>query len=148
AGQIRFLRFHPYGVGLENSSTPNSYNPPVPGCAENCSVAAATSRTTTNPQAGVWEVAVEVRRTSDAVAVPYSLTMSILGATVTPNPDTIASATLGVPVARSYTLTNLFGAFTGRAVGTTLGSAKMDTPSIAHHAQLQFPVTVTAGSTS
>ena len=44
--------------------------------------------------------------------------MSVLGATVSPNPDTIASATIGVPVARSYTITNLFGAFTGRAVGS------------------------------
>ena len=148
AGQIRFLRFHPYGVGLENNSTPNSYNPPVPGCAENCTPAAATSRTTTNPQAGVWEVAVEVRRTSDAVAVPYSLTMSILGATVTPNPDTIASATLGVPVARSYTATNQFGGFTGRMVGSTLGSATISTDTIANTAQKQYTVAVTPGTTS
>ena len=72
AGQIRFLRFHPYGVGHREQLEPTNYNPPVPGCNQNCSVAAATSRTTTNPQAGVWEVAVEVRRTSDAVAAPYS----------------------------------------------------------------------------
>jgi len=45
---------------------------------------------------------------------------------VSPNPDTIASAALGVPLARSYTLTNGFGAFTGRAIGTTLGSAKIN----------------------
>jgi hypothetical protein len=51
-------------------------------------------------------------------------------------------------VARSYTLTNLFGAFTGRAVGTALGSAYIATPSIANHAQQTFNVTVPAGSTS
>ena len=66
---------------------------------------------------------VEGRRTSDAADIPFTLTASILGATVSPNPDTIASATIGVPIARSYTLTNVFGPFTGRAVGTTLGSA-------------------------
>ena len=149
AGQIRFLRFHPYGVGIESNSTPNNYNPPVPGCTVNCTVALATSRTTTNPQAGVWEVAVEVRRTSDAVAVPFTLTASILGASISPNPDVIPSATLGVPVARSYTATNTFGPFIGRVVGAgALGSAKVSTETIANLAQQQFPVAVAAGSTS
>jgi hypothetical protein len=61
----------------------------------------------------------------------------------------IATATIGVPIARSYTLTNLFGAFTGRAVGGgSLGSAMRGTPTIANFAKLQFPVVVTAGSTS
>jgi hypothetical protein len=151
AGQIRFLRFHPYGVGIDVNSTPNWYNPPActtPGAA-NCSATQAASRTTTNPQAGVWEVAVEVRRTSDAVAVPYTLTTSILGASITPNPDVIPSAQLGVPVARSYTATNNLGPFTGRVVGAgPLGSAKMSTPSIANLAQQTFDVTVAAGSTS
>jgi hypothetical protein len=67
---------------------------------------------------------------------------------VSPNPDVIASAAVGVPVARSYTLTNLLGAFTGRAEGTTLGSAKRATPSIANLAQQQHLVVVTAGTTS
>ena len=93
-------------------------------------------------------VTVEARRTSDAEAAPYTLTASILGATVSPNPDTIGSATIGTPVARSYTLTNAFGAFTGRAVGTTLGSAKVLTPTITGGVQQQRTVVVTAGSTS
>jgi hypothetical protein len=79
---------------------------------------------------------------------PFTLTATILGASVSPNPDTIPSATIGTPIARSYTLTNLFGAFTGRAVGTAMGSAKLQTPTIAHHAQQQFGVTVPAGATS
>ena len=96
------------------------------------------SRTTTNPIAGVWEVTVEARRTSDVANAPFTLTASILGATVSPNPDTIASATIGVPIARSYTLTNVFGPFTGRAVGTGLGSAFLATPTIANLAQQQY----------
>jgi hypothetical protein len=71
-----------------------------------------------------------------------------LGASVSPNPDVIASATIGVPVARSYTITNLLGDFTGRAVGTSMGSAFVATPTIAHHAMQQFLVTVPAGTTS
>lgn len=144
AGQIRFLRFHPYGVSLDDNSSLSCYNP----TSGSCSTGSPTSRTASNPQAGVWELTVEARRTSDTADAPYSLTASILGATVSPNPDTIASASIGVPVARSYTMTNVFGGFTGRAVGSTLASARMATPSIANLAQQQRAVDVTAGSTS
>jgi subtilisin family serine protease len=142
-GQARFLRFHPYGVGIDSNASTSCYSPSAGSCA-----GSPNSRTTTNPQAGVWEVVVEARRTSDSAATPFTLVASILGATVSPNPDTIASATIGVPVARSYTLTNQFGAFTGRAVGTNLGSAFSATPSIANLQQQQYPVIVTSGSTS
>ena len=142
-GQVRFLRFHPYGVGIESNSTPFFYNPPVSG-----TVASATSRTAANPAPGVWEIAVEARRTSDVLTAPFSITASILGASVSPNPDVIASATIGVPVARSYSLTNLFGAFTGRAVGTALGSAMRSVNTITNLQQQTFTVVVPAGSTS
>ncbi|MDQ1720403.1 MAG: hypothetical protein QOI26_137, partial [Pseudonocardiales bacterium] len=143
AGQIRFLRFHPYGVNLDDNSSLSCYNPSSGSCS-----GSPTSRTTSNPQAGVWEVTVEARRTSDAESAPYTLTASILGASVSPNPDTIASATIGTPVARSYTLKNLFGQFTGRAVGSTLGSARVDTPTIANAGSILRQVAVTPGSTS
>jgi hypothetical protein len=144
-GQVRFLRFHPYGVTIEPSTNSLAcYSPSVPGGA----TCPPLSRTTSNPLAGVWEVTVEARRTSDVENAPFTLTVSILGATVAPNPDVIASATIGVPVARSYTATNLFGAFTGRMVGTTLGSARRGVFSIANLALQQYPVAVTAGSTS
>lgn len=144
-GQVRFLRFHPWGVGIESNSTVNCYNPAAADCN---GTASPHSRTVSNPAPGVWEVVVEARRTSDTANAPFVLTASILGATVSPNPDTIASATIGVPVARSYTATNVFGAFTGRMVGTTLGSAQRLTPTIADHELQQYPVVVTAGSTS
>jgi hypothetical protein len=144
-GQARFMRFHPFGVPVEASTNSlTCYSPPVdggPACDPN-------SRTQASPQAGVWEVTVEARRTSDVATVPFSLTASILGATVSPNPDTIASATLGVPVDRSYTLTNTLGTFSGRATGTTLGSASIQRPTVADGAVQEYPVTVPAGSTS
>jgi hypothetical protein len=143
-GAIRFLRWHPYGLSIDSNAVSNCYN----GAPGGCITGSPTSRTTANPFAGVWEVTVDARRNSDAVSAPYQLTASILGASVSPNPDVIASATIGVPVARSYTITNLFGAFTGRAVGTALGSAFLATPSIANLAQQTFDVTVAAGSTS
>ena len=143
-GQARFLRWHPFGVGIDSNAVSNCY---IPAAAAGCSTGSASSRTTGNPLAGVWEITVDARRTSDADAAPFTLTASVLGATVTPNPDVIPSATIGVPVARSYTLVNTFGAFTGRAVGSTLGSADRMTPTIANLEQQPFPVTVTSGST-
>ncbi len=143
AGQIRFLRFHPYGVGIDSNASTSCYNPSAGSC-----VGSPTSRTVSNPQAGVWEVTVEARRTSDADPVPYTLTASILGVTVSPNPDVVESAPVGTPVSRSYTITNILGAFTGRAVGTTLGSAKRGQETIANLQQKQYAVQVRAGSTS
>lgn len=142
-GQARFLRFHPYGIGIEDNSSLSCYIPSSGGCDFN-----PNSRTVSNPQAGVWEVVVEARRTSDIANVPFTLTAAVLGASVSPNPDIIRSATIGVPIARSYTLTNLYGSFTGRAIGTTLGSARRGVFSIAELEQQQYPITVTPGSTS
>ncbi len=142
-GQVRFLRFHPYGVAIDTNSSLSCYTPSAGSC-----VGDPLSRTLTNPFAGVWEVVVEARRTSDAVTAPYTLTASILGATVTPNPDVIATAKVGVPIARSYTLTNLFGAFTGRAVGSSLGSARRGVFNIANLAQQQYVTVITPGTTS
>jgi subtilisin family serine protease len=144
AGAIRFLRWHPYGLGNDSNAVSNCYN----GAPGGCGTGSPTSRTVSNPFAGVWEVTVDARRNSDAVSAPYTLTASILGATVSPNPDVIPSAQIGQPVARSYTLTNIYGAFTGRAVGTGLGSAYIATPTITTGQQHETFVTVTAGSTS
>jgi subtilisin family serine protease len=145
-GQARFLRFHPYGVGFDSNTSTVCYAPPVPGGS--CPGGGPNSRTVTDPTPGVWEITVEGRRTSDAALTPFTLTVSILGATVSPDPDVIASANVGAPVARSYTLTNIFGAFTGRAVGTSLGSARIQSPTIAHHETQTYTVEVPAGATS
>jgi hypothetical protein len=145
AGQVRFLRFHPFGVNLDPNSSLDCYSRPVPGntCGPN-----PLSRTVTQPQSGVWELTVEARRTSDTDAAPFNVTMSILGASVSPNPDIIPSATVGVPIARSYTATNLLGDFTGRMVGTTLGSARRGVFSIANLPQQRYATNVSAGTTS
>jgi hypothetical protein len=150
-GQIRFLRWHPYGLGIDSNAVSNCYNPPQGAAGTSCNsgpAAGALSRTTSNPLAGVWEVSVDARRTSDADDAPFSITASILGASVSPNPDIVASATIGVPVARSHTLTNMFGAFTGRAVGTALGSAFRATPTITTGDVQMYDVTVDPSSTS
>jgi hypothetical protein len=144
-GQIRFLRYHPYGISIDSNASTSCYDP----SAGTCSTGSPTSRTLSNPFPGVWEVIVEARRTSDTASAPFTLTASILGATVAPNPDNVTGATVGTPIDRPYTITNQFGAFTGRAVGGgSLGSAFVDRPNIANLAVQDRLVTVAAGSTS
>ncbi|MDZ5441989.1 S8 family serine peptidase [Micromonospora sp. 4G57] len=143
AGQARFLRYHPYGVAIDDNASSSCYVP----AAGVCATGSATSRTTSNPLAGVWEVTVDGRRTSDAEWTPFTLTASVLGATVSPNPDVIDSATANTPVSRSYTMTSTLGAFTGRAVGTTLGSARQGPFTIANHGSQEYDLTVSPGST-
>ncbi len=146
-GQARFIRYHPFGVNIDGQNSLQCYSPPVvPG--GNCAGGGPLSRTTSNPQAGVWEITVEARRTADIEFTPFSLTVSVLGATVEPNPDVIESLTVGSAHNTEYDITNVFGSFTGRAVGTALGSARVATPSIAHLAQQTFDVTIPSGTTS
>ena len=63
-GQARFLRFHPFGVGIDSNTSTVCYSPPV-GPAGRAPAAARTAAPRATPQAGVWEVTVEARRTSD-----------------------------------------------------------------------------------
>lgn len=145
-GQVRFLRYDPTGVPAEASTATTSCY--LPDAGAGCAGGTPTSRTFANPQPGVWEIVVEARRTSDVDNAAYKLSASVLGTTVSPNPDTIAAATLNTPIARSYTVTNTLGAFTGKLNGATLGSAKTARPSIAEGTQQQYQIPVTAGSTS
>ncbi|MEV1142446.1 S8 family serine peptidase [Micromonospora sp. NPDC049799] len=142
-GQARFLRFHPYGLGIDSNASTSCYVPAAGACA----TGSPNSRTVSDPFTGVWEITVDGRRTSDAAWTPFTLTASVLGATVTPNPDDIAAATANVPVDRSYTLTSTLGSFTGRATGTTLGSARQGPFTIANLETKEYDLTVTPGST-
>jgi subtilisin family serine protease len=143
-GQVRFLRFHPWGLGVDSNSSLQCYMPPVAGC----STGDPLSRTWADATAGVWEVTVEARRTSDVAVAPFTLTASLFGVSVSPNPDIIPTAQVGVPVPRTYTLTNNFATFTGRAVGSGLGSARRGVFSIAHHEVQNYDTTIPAGTTS
>jgi subtilisin family serine protease len=143
-GQVRFLRFHPWGLGVDSNASTSCYVPVVAGC----STGDPLSRTWADATEGVWEVTVEARRTSDVAFAPFTLTASLFGVAVSPNPDVIASAQRGVPVARSYTLTNNFGSFTGRATGSGLGSARRGVFSIANHNLQHYTTTIPAGTTS
>ncbi len=133
--RLRFLRFHPFGLGIENSTA--GYQ-----------TGGTQSRSLSNPQAGVWEVTVDSSRLSPVSQGTFTITGSILGADVSPNPDVINRAAVNTPVNREYTFTNRFGTFTGNAAGTALGSAVVARPTIANLAQQVYTVEVDAGSTS
>jgi subtilisin family serine protease len=143
-GQVRFLRFHPWGLGVDNNASTSCYMPPVAGC----STGDPLSRTFADATEGVWEVTVEARRTSDVPWAPFTLTASLFGVTVSPDPDIIENAQVGVPVPRSYTLTNNFGSFVGRATGSGLGSARRGVFTIANHDLQHYRTTIPAGTTS
>jgi subtilisin family serine protease len=144
-GQLRFLRFDPFGIPLDTTSSTSCYNPDA---GAGCTPASPTSRTRSNPTPGVWEIVVESRRTSDADKSPYSITASVLGTSISPNPDVIASAPLGGSLARSYQVTNSLSAFKGGVAGGQLTSAKIARPTIANLAVQTYDITVPAGATS
>ncbi|MCP3802022.1 S8 family serine peptidase [Allokutzneria sp. A3M-2-11 16] len=145
AGQIRFLRYTPWGTSADSNNLSSCFTPPAPGGS--CANGSPTSRTIDNPTPGVWEVVVESRFTSDAASTPYTVTTSALGVPITPNPDTIPSARIGEPVNRQYTLNNTLAGFTGQATSTALGSAHLATPTITEQARQEFQVMVTPGTT-
>ena len=143
-GQVRFLRFHPWGLGVDSNASTSCYAP----SAGSCATGDPYSRTVDGADEGVWEVTVEARRTSDIAWAPYTLTASLYGVAVTPNPDVIAEAQVGVPIPRSYSFQNNFASFTGQAVGSPLGSARRGVFTIANGETQDYTTNIPAGSTS
>jgi hypothetical protein len=146
AGQVRFLRFTPQGLPADSNASTSCYNPDA---GAGCAGGTPTSRTAVNPQPGVWELVVEARRTSDALQAPFSLTATVLGSAISPNPDVVPAATVGVPLNRGYTVNNLLAGFSGRLVGGgALGSTQTQRPTIANLASQTFDVTIPAGASN
>jgi pre-peptidase len=135
--QTRFLAFHPYGVGMETGSSLVCYTNFQGGNGCN-----PDQRVYENPQPGVWEFLVESRRTSGTDANPFTLTASLLGATVDPQTQTVAAGS-----AVDWQVTNDFGPVRATAAGGPLGSAFSSRESIADGGTKEYTVTVPAGAT-
>ncbi|MEV8108770.1 S8 family serine peptidase, partial [Streptomyces sp. NPDC088135] len=139
--QTRFISIHPYGVQMEDSSTifcyPN-YENPTNTCRPDV-------RSYKDPQPGVWEIEVEARRTSPLLDNPYKLDVSLLGATFDPAVQTIAEAKIGTPASVTWKATNNAGDLAGSLKGGSLGSAKVDKPSIKTGDEQQYTVTIGEG---
>jgi len=136
-GRLRVLRFHPYGVPFDSTTT----TPYQTGGSQ--------SRSVSNPQPGVWEVTVDNSRASLVSQATFTITGSLLGVDVTPSSWTIDPASVGTTYTQTFSFTNRFGAFTGNAAGTALGSAFAARPTIgAAGPQQTYDIQVPTGSTS
>jgi hypothetical protein len=143
--QTRFLTFHPYGLPLDNTSTPNCYSNYGDGTGgDHCPPA---GRTYANPTPGVWEVLVEARRTSPLLNNPFTVTAGVVGVEVDPAGQTLPSVVAGQATPLSWEVKNLFSGVTATAVGSDLGSAKTATPTIADGTKQTYTVEVPEGAT-
>ncbi|WP_077800159.1 S8 family serine peptidase [Streptomyces sp. JHA26] len=141
--QTRFIAIHPYGVAVDNTSTPYCYNNYLDGNGCRPDV-----RAYADPQPGVWEIEVEARRTSPLLDNPYTLDVGVLGADFDPEVVTVPEAKAGTPATASWTVTNRYAALEGKLVGGPLGSAKTSRPTIGQGETVTTTVEVPAGATS
>ncbi|MGW0672156.1 S8 family serine peptidase [Streptomyces sp. NPDC002746] len=139
--QTRFISIHPYGVAVEDSGTPFCY-PNYENPANTCR---PDVRSYPDPQAGVWEIEVEARRTSPLLDNPYKLDVSLLGVSFDPAVQTIPEAKIGTPATVDWTVTNNAGALEGKLKGGSLGSAEVDRPSISTGDEKTTTVTIGEG---
>ncbi|MFI9779038.1 S8 family serine peptidase [Streptomyces sp. NPDC051956] len=139
--QTRFISIHPYGVPVDDTSTPScypNYNPD--------NVCRPDLRSYADPQAGVWEIEVEARRTSPQLDNPYKLDVAVLGAAFDPAVQTVPEAKVGTPAAVSWKVTNKFAALDGKLKGGPLGSSKTARPSVKEGETQTSTVVVPAGA--
>ncbi|WP_192340845.1 S8 family serine peptidase [Streptomyces sp. VITNK9] len=141
--QTRFIAIHPYGVPVDNTSTPYCYNNYLDGNGCRPDV-----RAYADPQPGVWEIEVESRRTSPLLDNPYRLDVTVLGATFEPEVVTVPEAKVGTPAEASWKVTNQYGPIDGKLVGGPLGSAETSRPTIAQGETTTSTVEVPEGAES
>ncbi|WP_079075242.1 S8 family serine peptidase [Streptomyces atriruber] len=140
--QTRFIAVHPYGVPVDSTSSivcyPNYENP-----ANTCR---PDLRAYAEPQAGVWEIEVESRRTSPLLDNPYKLNVAALGVDFDPAVQTLPEAKVGTPAPVSWKATNGFAAVDGKLKGGSLGSSKSARPGIKQGETQTTEVVVPAGA--
>ncbi|MFF9309471.1 S8 family serine peptidase [Streptomyces sp. NPDC014748] len=141
--QTRFIAIHPYGVPVDNTSTPYCYPHYLDGNGCKPDV-----RSYADPQAGVWEIEVEARRTSPLLDNPYRLDVTVLGAAFDPATVTVPEAKVGAPATASWTVTNKYAALDGKLVGGPLGSAESARPTVKSGEKRTTTVIVPEGAQS
>ncbi len=141
--QTRFISIHPYGVPVEDTGTPYCYNNYLDGNGCKPDV-----RSYADPQAGVWEIEVEARRTSPLLDNPYKLDATVLGAAFDPETVTVPEAKVGTPATASWKVTNNYAALTGTLKGGPLGSSLTARPTITEGVTQTTTVDVPTGATS
>ncbi|MEU1854396.1 S8 family serine peptidase [Streptomyces sp. NPDC019990] len=101
-----------------------------------------------DPMPGVWEIAVDSRRTSALLDNPYKLNVSAFAASFAPAPVTVPEAKVGTPADASWTVTNKMEAVDGTLEGGTLGSSKTARPTIKNGETQKSTIEVPEGTTS
>ncbi|GHB69657.1 serine protease [Streptomyces xanthochromogenes] len=139
--QTRFISIHPYGVAVDPTGTPNCY-PNYDNPANTCR---PDLRSYANPQAGVWEIEVEARRTSPYLDNSFKLDASVLGVSFDPATQTVPEAKIGTPAPVQWKVTNNFAGIEGKLKGGSLGSAKVATGTIKAGETQTSTVTIGAG---
>ncbi|MER6354349.1 S8 family serine peptidase [Streptomyces sp. NPDC001634] len=141
--QTRFIAIHPYGTPVDNTGTPYCYPNYLDGNGCKPDV-----RSYADPQAGVWEIEVESRRTSPLLDNPYKLDVTVLGAAFDPETVSVPEAKVGTPATASWKVTNKYAALDGKLMGGPLGSSKTARPTIKGGEKQTTTVEVPAGATS
>ncbi|MGW2343755.1 S8 family serine peptidase [Streptomyces sp. NPDC001661] len=142
--QTRFISIHPYGVPVDSTSTPDCYPNYGDGTGNGCR---PDLRSYDAPQAGVWEIEVEARRTSPLLDNPYALDVAVLGADFDPAVQTLPEAKVGTPADVTWKVANKFAAINGgKLKGGALGSSKTARPTIANGASQTSTVEVPEGT--
>lgn len=139
--QTRFISLHPYGTPVDPTSTINCY----PNYSNPANTCRPDLRSYSDPQPGVWEVEVESRRTSPLLSNPYKLDVAVLGVEFDPAVSTLPEAGIGTPAPVKWTVTNGFAAIDGKLAGGSLGSEKVDRPSIGQGEEKETTVTLGEG---
>ncbi len=124
--QTRWLTISPWGMPMDEQavfSCYNNFDDPRNNCRPDL-------RSYSNPMPGVYELAVDARRTSPHLNNPYTLTASALGTAFDPAVQTIEEATTGEPTAVEWDVTNDYAAVSGTLAGGALGSSKTERPSL------------------
>lgn len=134
----RFLAFNPWGIGVESNASTNCYV-----TTESCD---ARVRSYQDPIPGVWEIAVESRRTSPFLQNPFTLRAEVQSVAVNPAVVTLDSVAVGLATPVRWQLTNEGAPVTVTAQGGGLGSSREQRPTIANGATESFDVVVPAGS--
>ncbi|MET9529582.1 S8 family serine peptidase [Streptomyces sp. NPDC006649] len=139
--QTRFISIHPYGVPVDDTSTPSCY-PNYDNPANTCR---PDLRSYADPAPGVWEIEVEARRTSPYLDNPYKLDVALLGAAFDPAVQSLPEAKAGTPAPVGWTVRNGFAAIDGTLKGGPLGSSDDATPTIKEGESRTTTITVPQG---
>ena len=131
SGRMRTLRQHPFGASLDSTST-TAYCSAGANCQSGQpagTIQRTFTPTATVPIVGVWEVTLDTSRTSTASPSTYSLTVETFSVTIAPTSWTETGVT--TPSTRgpkTFTATNNGASFTGSITGSSLTSAREETP--------------------